>query len=296
MRAKGETWKWANKQCKTTKKHTVKDVTVTVRNNDSNEVESATFSSKNTIKEIRNHFFNGKAQHEVDFHVYEEHPLSDNARISDLTLGRDAVTLTASFPSTAATQWHSPKARKKVGRPSTKKQCDGKMRKNIDGVYECVNYLDDKTLPCRQNASKKRCVFGTPNDTDNCSWKANTSRCTIKKSPAAPKKSPAAAAKPPKKAKQSGESQQSASSSIKKKRTKDSNAPKKNLTAYMYFVKENRSRVAKQNQNATFGEIGGNVAREWRAISPENKKKYEEKAAADKVRYQTEMATYNQSS
>uniref|UniRef100_A0A7S2EXH8 HMG box domain-containing protein n=1 Tax=Trieres chinensis TaxID=1514140 RepID=A0A7S2EXH8_TRICV len=74
-----------------------------------------------------------------------------------------------------------------------------------------------------------------------------------------------------------------------KKKTKPS-GPKKPSTAYIFFVAENREKVRQTLQEkATLQEIMGEVGRQWRMLSDEDKKPYTEKASKDKERYQQEL-------
>lgn len=75
----------------------------------------------------------------------------------------------------------------------------------------------------------------------------------------------------------------------KKKTKKDPNAPKKGLSAYMFFVKDTRQEIKEQNPDATFGEIGKLLGEAWKKL--EDKSKYEEMAKQDKVRYESEVGT-----
>ncbi|CAB4256639.1 similar to Saccharomyces cerevisiae YBR089C-A NHP6B High- mobility group (HMG) protein that binds to and remodels nucleosomes [Maudiozyma barnettii] len=81
-----------------------------------------------------------------------------------------------------------------------------------------------------------------------------------------------------------------------KKRTtrkkKDPNAPKRALSAYMFFANENRDIVRSENPDVTFGQIGRLLGERWKALTPEGKIPYEAKAAADKKRYESEKELY----
>ncbi|KAF7727452.1 Non-histone chromosomal protein 6 [Apophysomyces ossiformis] len=76
----------------------------------------------------------------------------------------------------------------------------------------------------------------------------------------------------------------------KKKRAKDPNAPKRGLSAYMFFSQENRQKVKDENKDASFGTIGKILGEKWKNMSDEEKKPYIEKAEADKKRYEEEKA------
>lgn len=82
-----------------------------------------------------------------------------------------------------------------------------------------------------------------------------------------------------------------------KKRTtrkkKDPNAPKRSLSAYMFFANENRDIVKAENPDITFGQVGKVLGEKWKALTEEDKLPYEAKAKADKKRYESEKELYN---
>lgn len=92
----------------------------------------------------------------------------------------------------------------------------------------------------------------------------------------------------------------------------DPNAPKRGLSAYMFFANDNREKVREENPGITFGkmrirdlrpavrmltaligQVGKMLGEKWKALDDKERKPYEEKAAADKKRYEEEKATYN---
>ena len=79
----------------------------------------------------------------------------------------------------------------------------------------------------------------------------------------------------------------------KKKAKKDPNAPKRNMSAYMLYANATRSTVAEENPDAGFGEITKIIAANFKELSPEDRKEWDEKAAGDKKRYEAEMADYS---
>lgn len=84
-------------------------------------------------------------------------------------------------------------------------------------------------------------------------------------------------------------------STEKKKATrkkKDPNAPKRSLSAYMFFANENRDIVRAENPGITFGEVGRMLGDKWKALTDEEKEPYNSKAAVDKKRYEKEKAEY----
>ena len=64
------------------------------------------------------------------------------------------------------------------------------------------------------------------------------------------------------------------------------------FSAYMYYVAAKRPEIKDANPDASFGELGKLVGAAWKALSEEDKKEYNEKAAEDKARYKREMKDY----
>jgi len=79
----------------------------------------------------------------------------------------------------------------------------------------------------------------------------------------------------------------------KVKRKKDPNAPKRGLSAYMFFANENRDKVHKENPGIKFGEVGKLLGERWKSLTDKEKIPFETKAKADKERYESEKARYN---
>lgn len=78
----------------------------------------------------------------------------------------------------------------------------------------------------------------------------------------------------------------------KAKAKKDPNAPKKPLSAYFMFSKENRERLKEANPDAGVSDIAKLLGAEWKNVTAEEKAKYEKMAAKDKARYKEEMENY----
>jgi len=80
----------------------------------------------------------------------------------------------------------------------------------------------------------------------------------------------------------------------KKGKKKDPNAPKKALTAYNYFVSENRESIkTKMPESATNAEVFTEVGKSWKALSEAKKNKYSKLSAKDQKRYAKDMEKYN---
>jgi len=76
------------------------------------------------------------------------------------------------------------------------------------------------------------------------------------------------------------------------KKKKDPNAPKRGLSAYMFFANDQREKVREDNPGIKFGEVGKILGERWKALSEKQRVPYETKAATDKKRYEDEKAAY----
>jgi len=76
------------------------------------------------------------------------------------------------------------------------------------------------------------------------------------------------------------------------KSKKDPNAPKRALSAYMFFSQDWRERIKTENPDAGFGEVGKLLGAKWKELDDEEKKPYIEQAAQDKTRAEEEKAAY----
>lgn len=76
------------------------------------------------------------------------------------------------------------------------------------------------------------------------------------------------------------------------KRKKDPNAPKRGLSAYMFFANDQRDKVREDNPGIKFGEVGKLLGEKWKELSAKEKEPYEKKAKADKERYEREKVEY----
>jgi hypothetical protein len=76
------------------------------------------------------------------------------------------------------------------------------------------------------------------------------------------------------------------------KTKKDSNAPKRPLSAYILFCKDHREAIKSKNPNYKVTDITKALGEMWKNVSDKKKKEYEEKASVDKARYAEEMADY----
>ncbi|KAJ4349893.1 Non-histone chromosomal protein 6 [Didymosphaeria variabile] len=76
------------------------------------------------------------------------------------------------------------------------------------------------------------------------------------------------------------------------KKKKDPNAPKRGLSAYMFFANDQRDKVREENPGIKFGEVGKMLGEKWKTLSEKQRQPYEAKAAADKKRYEEEKVAY----
>eukprot|EP00296_Roombia_truncata_P009494 JP448100.1.p2 GENE.JP448100.1~~JP448100.1.p2 ORF type:complete len:114 (+),score=61.15 JP448100.1:25-342(+) len=91
-----------------------------------------------------------------------------------------------------------------------------------------------------------------------------------------------------------GSAKKTAPTKEKKVRAKkDPNAPKRGLSAFMFFSADKRAEVKKEHPDASIGETAKLIGAMWQAIKEKEKKKFEDMAAKDKIRYEKEMAKYN---
>ncbi|KFM26159.1 FACT complex subunit SSRP1 [Auxenochlorella protothecoides] len=87
--------------------------------------------------------------------------------------------------------------------------------------------------------------------------------------------------------------QSKAEGGVKKARKKkDKNAPKRGMSAFMFFSQDQRESVKADNPGIAFGEVGKVLGQRWKELSEADKKPYEEKAAKDKERYEKEKSSY----
>lgn len=77
-----------------------------------------------------------------------------------------------------------------------------------------------------------------------------------------------------------------------KRGPKDPAAPKRASGAYVFFTNEMRPKVLQEFPGIKFVELGKVLGERWRALTPVEKKRYEDMAAEDKIRFQMEMQQY----
>jgi len=78
----------------------------------------------------------------------------------------------------------------------------------------------------------------------------------------------------------------------KQRKKKDKNAPKRALSAFMFFSNDIRDTVKREMPELEFLQISSEIGRRWKETDAEQRKPYEELAAADKKRYLEEKEDY----
>lgn len=92
----------------------------------------------------------------------------------------------------------------------------------------------------------------------------------------------------------SGDEDESVASGKKKKKKakKDPNAPKNALTAFMFFNKDMRHKLKEDNPDLSFGDLGRLVGEKFKALTDDEKAKYNKMSEDDKERYAREKEAY----
>eukprot|EP01119_Soliformovum_irregulare_P012927 TRINITY_DN3390_c0_g1_i2.p1 TRINITY_DN3390_c0_g1~~TRINITY_DN3390_c0_g1_i2.p1 ORF type:complete len:219 (+),score=39.51 TRINITY_DN3390_c0_g1_i2:73-729(+) len=78
----------------------------------------------------------------------------------------------------------------------------------------------------------------------------------------------------------------------KRSEWKDPNRPKRPISAFLAFSKEKYQEVKKEQPDFNPQEVGREMGVRWKALTPEEKRRYEELACADRMRYEVEMLEY----
>jgi HMG (high mobility group) box len=78
-----------------------------------------------------------------------------------------------------------------------------------------------------------------------------------------------------------------------KRGPKDPAAPKRASGAYVFFTNEMRPKVLQEYPGIKFVELGRVLGERWRALTPVQKKRFEDIATEDKMRFQMEMQRYS---
>jgi len=73
---------------------------------------------------------------------------------------------------------------------------------------------------------------------------------------------------------------------------KELQKPKRPQSAFILFCNDERQRLMKDQPTLKFGDVGKQLGVLWRGINDKMKKKYQDKAAKDKKRYEEEVKEY----
>ena len=79
----------------------------------------------------------------------------------------------------------------------------------------------------------------------------------------------------------------------KKKKKKDSNAPKRALSPFLFYTLDRRPELKKEKPELSHKEMLSEMGVEWNNMKEQDKKKYIQKADEDKKRYEKEKAAYD---
>lgn len=75
-------------------------------------------------------------------------------------------------------------------------------------------------------------------------------------------------------------------------KNKDPNKPKGRTSAYGFFMQEKRECYRKMNKEVEFTPFSRECAGEWKGMDDDKRAKFNALAEEDRVRYETEMASY----
>ncbi|XP_071951731.1 high mobility group protein 1 homolog [Antedon mediterranea] len=81
----------------------------------------------------------------------------------------------------------------------------------------------------------------------------------------------------------------------RKRRKKDPNAPKRNLSAFFLFSQDERAGVREIHPDWNVASVAKELAIKWRSITPARKASYDKDAQRDKERYLKAMEAYKKS-
>jgi hypothetical protein len=78
----------------------------------------------------------------------------------------------------------------------------------------------------------------------------------------------------------------------KKRRKKDPKAPKNPVSAYLFYVADQRVKNTGKSEGKSFAEVAKDLGRKWKNLNNEEKEPYIRSARKDKERYEKEKANY----
>ncbi|XP_039117381.1 FACT complex subunit SSRP1 [Dioscorea cayenensis subsp. rotundata] len=105
-------------------------------------------------------------------------------------------------------------------------------------------------------------------------------------------KKEAAAAKASSSKKKAKDGEEDGSKKRRQKKKKDPNAPKRAMSAFMFFSNSERENIKKSNPGLSFTDVGRALGDRWKKMSAEEKEPFEAMARADMKRYREAMAGY----
>ena len=79
----------------------------------------------------------------------------------------------------------------------------------------------------------------------------------------------------------------------RRRERKEAGAPKRAMTAFLYYILDRRAGLKKEKPHLDNKQIISEMGSEWNRMKEEDKKKYLEKAAEDRKRYEKEKAAYD---
>lgn len=76
------------------------------------------------------------------------------------------------------------------------------------------------------------------------------------------------------------------------KKERDPNKPKRALSAFFYYAKDERATVRASNPDFSVGEVAKELGRQWNELTEATKQPYEKSAEEDRARYDRDMKVY----
>lgn len=76
------------------------------------------------------------------------------------------------------------------------------------------------------------------------------------------------------------------------KKERDPNKPKRALSAFFYYAKDERATVRGSNPDFSVGEVAKELGRQWNELTEGMKAPYEKSAEEDRARYDSDMKMY----
>lgn len=76
------------------------------------------------------------------------------------------------------------------------------------------------------------------------------------------------------------------------RKERDPNKPKRALSAFFYYAKDERANVRGTNPDFSVGEVAKELGRQWNELTDDQKSPYEKSAEEDRARYDRDMKIY----